>query len=235
VETYRYFDEVFEQLLQTRNFTPYRLACHQVTLRFAELSRGVRLVRECLGSVAAAATRRRGGTSNGGSGEDNGTGRGHAASVNDGVAKGPEAAGSAAGPPSLDSGSSTSGSGGNSWAAPFGDLCTAITALQDAEKRKLEVTAQLQLLRQHAATHGDRRSSRGGHSHDHGHDDHDHDGGDDDDDADDPQQQQVSLEDLGHAIHIKRAILAEIVEEIRDVLEEVSCERASMEDDDGDE
>jgi hypothetical protein len=189
VRAYTAFDAAFGKLLETRNFTPYRLACQRVTLRFAELSNGVRLVRECL--------RGNGGNSGG----DSNDGTGHDA------------------------------------------LCDLITQLQVAEKRKLETTAQLQVLRQHltlrrekAAARNHSRENGGGGGGGEGGGDADQDGNDHDHhhhshghahDYDDVPE-RATLADLAEAVQQHSAALADIVDEINDVVEELRSERADL-------
>ena len=164
VEIYHHFNSAFETLLETRNFTPYRLACHRVTTRFAALSQGVRLVREYLRSIE---------------------------------------------------GEGVDGIGGHG--AP-GGLCETITNLQAAEKRKLETTAQLQLLRQHLTL---RKEEDASHRHQHDHSDHDVHG---------PEVEKASVADLTEAVHLQNAALAEIIDEINSIVEDLRCERADMTD-----
>ena len=178
VAVYRHFDAAFERLLETRNFTPYKQACARVTQRFAQLSQGVRLVRDCLRALPA-------------------------------------------------------GCGG---------LCDTISSLQDAEKRKLETTAQLQVLRQHLSL----QVPGAMHHHDH-HDDATTTiaaagggggGGDGDGSHDHAQQHgphQVehgsptpSAQDLAEGVRLQTAALVTIVEEINEIVDEIRCERVDM-------
>lgn len=166
VETYRVFDSAFETLLETRNFTPYRLTCRRVTSRFAALSQGVRLVREYLRSIE---------------------------------------------------GEGVDGVGGHG--AP-GGLCETITNLQAAEKRKLETTAQLQLLRQHLTLRKEEDASQRHHHHDHSDCGSPH----------GPEIEKASVADLTEAVHLQKAALAEIIDDINSIVEDLRCERADMAD-----
>jgi len=143
VTTYRYFDDVFRQLLKTRNFTPYRLACDTITKQFAVLSGAVRLVRECLAKQ------------------------------------------------------------------DLHEVCKSITLLQAAEKRKLETTAQLQLLQQHLSLREHGTESQSAHTH--------------------PQQcEEVSTSDLVDAVRLQKVTLSEIVDNINDIVEDLQCEHVNL-------
>ena len=175
VAAYRYFEQAFDTLLKSRNFTPYRLTCEVVTKRFAELSTQVRRLQDCFRSQSTATQHNRG------------------------VKEGPE-----------DAISSTDESPGQR-------LAKATARLQAAEKTKLETTAQLHLLRQTLSLHRDRghlAHSRHDHSRAHSHGP--------------AEASEVSLEDLETAIRLQRQSLAELVEEINDIVDEFRCERVDL-------